>query len=282
MRDHRSGFLLPSVLCLGALLALGGPLFAERLPIRSYTVEDGLASDSIKDIFRDSRGYLWIATILDGLSRFDGERFVNYGEEDGLPHARVLDLLEARDGTYWVATHGGLARFVPARAPGRPAFERVPLPGVAAGEPVRALFEDRAGRIWVSVLDRVVVLTSRDGRFETRSVRVGHDFPSPPRYAFDMAESEDGSLWAATERGIARRLPDGRWILYPLVSRRYPFPLRDEVERNTPRKIRFDQQGNLWIAAPQGVIVFRPGPRRTCGAGSRSPWRTGPSAKVPS
>src|SRR5262249_25593400 len=79
------------------------------------------ASDSVIDILRDSRGYLWFAT-TDGVSRFDGERFTSYGEESGLPHSRVEQVLETRDGTIWVATHGGLARFIPARKPGQPTF----------------------------------------------------------------------------------------------------------------------------------------------------------------
>ncbi|HKG59454.1 MAG TPA: two-component regulator propeller domain-containing protein, partial [Pyrinomonadaceae bacterium] len=50
---------------------------AKTLPVRVFTAADGLGSSFINDLMRDSRGFLWFAT-RDGLSRFDGIRFVTY------------------------------------------------------------------------------------------------------------------------------------------------------------------------------------------------------------
>src|ERR1700732_1553573 len=85
---------------------------AERLPIKTYTVADGLAHNAINKIVRDSRGFLWFCT-ADGLSRFDGYEFTNYSTNEGLPHPYVSDLLETRKGKYGIATNGGLVRFNP-------------------------------------------------------------------------------------------------------------------------------------------------------------------------
>jgi ligand-binding sensor domain-containing protein len=91
----------PSILCLILPLLFLGPdvLPAEQLPIRTYTIPDGLAHNHINRIRQDSRGYLWFCTD-GGLSVFDGYRFTNYTTEDGLPHPWVNDLLETRDGAY--------------------------------------------------------------------------------------------------------------------------------------------------------------------------------------
>ena len=69
----------------------------ERLPIKTYTTADGLAQNVVNRIVRDSRGFLWFCT-EDGLSRYDGYSFTNYGVEQGLPGAQVRDLLETREG----------------------------------------------------------------------------------------------------------------------------------------------------------------------------------------
>src|SRR5687768_5352760 len=53
---------------------------AKTLPVRIFTAADGLGSSFINDLMRDSRGFLWFAT-RDGLSRFDGIRFVTYQVE---------------------------------------------------------------------------------------------------------------------------------------------------------------------------------------------------------
>src|SRR5499426_4010833 len=80
-----------------AILLVSTPIQAERLPIKVYTTVDGLASNQINKIVRDSRGFLWFCT-TDGLSQFDGDRFKNYTQDQGLPHRNVNDLLETRSG----------------------------------------------------------------------------------------------------------------------------------------------------------------------------------------
>jgi len=92
------------------LLLVAGTAKAERLPLKAYTVADGLAHNEINKIVRDSRGFLWFCT-AEGLSRFDGYAFTNYGTGEGLPHGVVNDFLETRGGEIWLATNGGLVRF---------------------------------------------------------------------------------------------------------------------------------------------------------------------------
>src|SRR5215207_6539527 len=75
---------------------------AEHLPIKTYTVADGLLRDSVKKIKQDSRGFLWFCTV-DGISRFDGYEFTSYTVSDGLPERHVNDFLETRGGEIWIA-----------------------------------------------------------------------------------------------------------------------------------------------------------------------------------
>ncbi|HJQ22905.1 MAG TPA: two-component regulator propeller domain-containing protein [Blastocatellia bacterium] len=78
---------------LGATLTLAGIIKAERLLVKAYTTANGLAQNTVNRIVRDSRGFLWFCT-EDGLSRYDGYTFTNYGVEQGLPDNQVRDLLE--------------------------------------------------------------------------------------------------------------------------------------------------------------------------------------------
>ncbi len=90
---------------------------AEQLPIRIYRTADGLARDTVDAIVTDKNGYLWFGTD-EGLSRFDGYEFTNYGVNEGLPHAVVSALLVTSDGGLWIGTGRGLCRFNPEnRAP---------------------------------------------------------------------------------------------------------------------------------------------------------------------
>ena len=171
-RQSRAAFLAaPALLSWLLLSAMASSAMAERLPLRKYTTEDGLAHARVRRIVRDPRGFLWFCTV-DGLSRFDGAEFVTYRTGDGLPDPWVTDVLATRDGAYWVATNAGVAIFDPfarAAANDRPPstddrarqfFTRVASEGSPAHRQVRVLLEDRAGRIWaggqggLSILDR--------------------------------------------------------------------------------------------------------------------------------
>src|SRR5438067_12720600 len=89
---------------------------AQRLPLKPYTVADGLPNNVINKIVRDSRSFLWFCT-GEGLSRFDGYSFTNFGVNQGLPHAIVNDFLETRSGELWIATNAGLVLFNPKGEP---------------------------------------------------------------------------------------------------------------------------------------------------------------------
>src|SRR2546428_2041332 len=114
--SKRRLFALRLAWCASLLLAMSQLTAGERLPLKPYTTADGLGHNNINKIVRDSRGFLWFCTD-EGLSRFDGYSFTNFGMEQGLPHASVNDLLETRGGDYWVATGGGLVRFNPKGVP---------------------------------------------------------------------------------------------------------------------------------------------------------------------
>ena len=66
----------PCVVSIVAWLGLLSVALAERLPVRQYTVADGLAQGTVWAMHQDARGFLWLAT-SDGLSRFDGYGFTN-------------------------------------------------------------------------------------------------------------------------------------------------------------------------------------------------------------
>jgi ligand-binding sensor domain-containing protein len=88
VRPLSCGVLLTSSLLVAAGFAT---VSADRLPVRAYSSSDGLGHDRVLCVVQDSHGLLWFCT-ADGLSRFDGRRFVNYGEAQGLPAPPVASL----------------------------------------------------------------------------------------------------------------------------------------------------------------------------------------------
>lgn len=74
-----------------------------------YDVGDGLVHDKVLDITEDQFGNLWAATLLGGLSKFNGVTFENYTIRDGLASNFIRDILVDNDGNLWAATARGLS-----------------------------------------------------------------------------------------------------------------------------------------------------------------------------
>lgn len=82
--------------------------FATSYYFRTIDVKDGLADYFVRDITRDSRGYIWISTI-NGLSRYDGYRFHNYMPMNyGAYGNDVRFVRETADQTLWMLCSGNL------------------------------------------------------------------------------------------------------------------------------------------------------------------------------
>ena len=68
----------------------------------------GLSYDSIREIYQDSRGYVWIGTYK-GLSRYDGTRFKNYDRDDfGVTSDFINVIREDAEGNLWIGTDNGV------------------------------------------------------------------------------------------------------------------------------------------------------------------------------
>jgi ligand-binding sensor domain-containing protein len=188
-----------------ALLCLLLPLLvhAEHLPIRIYRTSDGLALDAINAIATDKYGYVWIGT-WDGISRFDGNEFFNYGQAEGLPADTVTSFLATRDGVQWIGTTKGLCRYNPESQSAGQRFT-VYLPGEVRESPsIVSLGEDRDGSILCGTRTGLYRLwrSPSEARFE--KVLFGE---SDGKLTDALLVDGAGVLWFTTGHGLSRRAP---------------------------------------------------------------------------
>ncbi len=79
---------------------------AQDYPTLHFTKEDGLPSNTIYNIYRDSKNFLWVATDK-GIARYNGIRFESFTTTNGLPDNEVFFFQEDYFGRLWLGTYNG-------------------------------------------------------------------------------------------------------------------------------------------------------------------------------
>ncbi|MEO7538507.1 MAG: two-component regulator propeller domain-containing protein [Pyrinomonadaceae bacterium] len=235
-------YLLP-IAILFLLLAATVP--GQRLPVKTYSVADGLLRDYVYKIRQDSRGFLWFCT-PGGLSRFDGYSFTNFTNENGLPGRYVNDFLETRSGTIWVATSRGLARLDPNGtdgAAGGKLFSAF-VPDDLRARNILNLFEDAAGNVFAGTGDGLFRVRMSGVQIELEKVSLiepGNGFLEITAIIGDR----HGALWLGTfSNGLIRVAADGRVDQFSIAS---------GLPGSNIESLLVDNEGRLWVGMRAGV-----------------------------
>jgi ligand-binding sensor domain-containing protein/signal transduction histidine kinase len=238
-----------------AIVGAAATLSAERLPVKTYTTADGLARNRVQRIVTDSRGLIWIAT-SEGLSQFDGYRFINYGTRDGLASRVINDLLEARDGAYWVATDEGLCRFHPKMA--QHLFTLYHHLDPLYLHSINELVQDSSGAIWAAT-DAGLYRETNPARSPSEDHPEWIDLGMPRTGDFAAMRAvmldRQGSLWVGGAGGLFRRYPDGRVESYSTAN---------GLPSTFVETLLEDSQGRIWAGTRLGLcrLASDPSPGR--------------------
>jgi PAS domain S-box-containing protein len=258
---------LRSELLLSLLLGMSTLILAERPPIKTYTTADGLVRDEVGRIVRDSKGFLWFCT-TEGLSRYDGYTFTNFGPDQGVPGRIVNDLIETHSGVYWVATSKGLCRFRP---------EPLAQTGTGAGtrfvfdysgedtrgRAITTVLEDHTGVVWFGGPNGLFRLDQHQGKWVCSRVDL-KDAAASSGSVLDvrgLLEDRRGALWISASSGLYRRRPDG-------VMER--FGEREGISGAVlGQALLEDRGGQIWIGTVRGLYQLVPQPAPNSGVVAR-------------
>ncbi len=92
------------VFFLLAYLFISVNAIAQQYPFVYYTPKDGLVNSRVRSIKQDSMGRMYFIT-YGGLSVYDGTRFMNYRQDNGLANDLVNDIAEVGADSILVATN---------------------------------------------------------------------------------------------------------------------------------------------------------------------------------
>jgi len=221
---------------LGRAWALDPAKSVREYGIHHWKEEDGLPDYTINTITQTADGYLWFGTFA-GLVRFDGARFTLYttANTPALKSDYIWALLDDGRGNLWIGTGGGLTHLRDGR------FSTwTPREGLPAAS-VRALHQDRRGRLWLGMRRGGLAVFS-DGRFQRLP-------GTEPLEASDVSAiwvDREEAVWVGTASGLFR-LAGGR------------LEQRTEIPATNIHCLREDSRGALWIATEEGLFRYQDG-----------------------
>lgn len=131
----------------------------------NYLDLDGLPSTTLYDMVQDRQGALWIATD-NGISRFDGTHFRNYGPEAGLNDVSIIHLYRDRFDRIWGLGYNGTLSCIERE-------KVVPTGSLNAvlkqnlNEYIDKLYIDSIGQVWLATRNGGVYLVDTAGNFQT-------------------------------------------------------------------------------------------------------------------
>ncbi len=214
----------------------------QYIPSENYTLENGLAHSNVLRLFQDSGGYLWLGTQY-GISRFDGESFLNYTTSDGLAGNTVMSMNELPDGALLVGSHRGGMSVI---RQGKVYPYRVEN-DIPSG--ILYTIADRRGRMWIINKGGIGGGSWECGYIDSNRYHpfLLHTFlgEQKPVEVYRVMALADSSVVLATERGAFIVSAAGQ---VALLSSGITEPVYVTVQ---------DTQGALWFGAKDKLYIVR-------------------------
>jgi len=245
-------FLISKSILLGVLFILSSIIPSKAQRYERYQVidvQDGLTSNYVDCIYKDSRGFTWIGT-WDGLNRYDGYDVVQYKadvvDSTKLMGNWIFKIFEDRNNRLWICTNNGLSLYNYERD----CFERINDLSFIS---IKAIVQSQDNHLWISTINGLV-----EYDFDRNRV-VNRYFERDTLNDNDYAELSDilldslDNLWIGTySKGFLHFNTKSKKVTD------YVFKVDNSPTiSNKIKTMSFDTKGNLWVGSfDSGLAVF--------------------------
>ena len=176
------------------------------MKFRRLDTPDGLSSSQINNIFRDSRGYVWISTPY-GLNRYDGYRvktfYSNQRDTTTMRDNYCDRIYEAHDGKLWMRQGMGYCVYDPVTESfERNAAREFAKMGLDCG--VEWLYIDSKKRLWVKDYENAIYCYHPEAKGDKKvvKIRIGYGQNEfSPNYGISTVADYGDKLLVVTNNG---------------------------------------------------------------------------------
>lgn len=215
----------------------GGLIRYDGTTFRNYSTEDAIPSSSIRALYEDSRGRLWVGTNDRGVYLYENKEFIHCEYENEQDFLSVRSFAEDSAGNLYVGTTSGLARIEDNRL--------FVVNDAACGMTVYSLAVDENDILWACIDDGIAMLLDSKGKL----VYTFHsDVLEADLYCAGTAK--DGTLYLGTSENLIYRV---EFSDKEYKEDSFTFYKYRTGEVSTANNIAQDEEGNIWVAALNGT-----------------------------
>lgn len=238
--------------------------------------DERMKPEDVTSIYKDTKGDIWFCS-YNGIAKYDGNKVVYLGTDDGLPDPENLTIIEDKKGVFWLGGTKGLVRFDGKSFThvktigGSPVLTNIrsisessdgslwitdgtviqrikensvsnyPLPFKVSQNSIRQVFVDSKNRIWAPTINGLYY-------FENESFRkYGANSILQKEYILRVHETKGGRLWFSV-RDFGLVSYDGK--VYQELSE------KNGLSTGLVYTVFQDNEENIWFGTDEGIDFY--------------------------
>ena len=217
----------------------------ENFNFKNITIEDGLSQSTVKTIYQDSKGYIWIGTD-DGLNRYNGYEFKHYNHDEynknSIANDYICDIAEDKNGYIWVSTTNGLSRIDTDKDEIKNYYSEKDNGNLLDSNIWRILYT-REGKLIVFGINGVNLYDEEKDTFNSIMSK-SNELQS--QYIYSVKEDSNAHIWVGTNKGLIELDKDLNLVKH----------YKDTIGNFAVYNVYDDSKGSLWVCT-LGNGLFR-------------------------
>ena len=230
---------LLKIIVLIILLVAKQSSFAQTYDFRNFNVEEGLAQSMVLSMCQDRYGNIWFGTNGGGVSKYDGNKFVNITENDGLANNVVFSITELTNGIILFGTNGGVSIY-----DGK-TFLNLTVKDKLPDNRVYKIIQDKNEKIWIGTSKGACLLENN------KIVPFKKDTLLNKSNVWTICSDKSNNIWfGTTERGV---------IKYNTSTDKFSnYDFSQGLQSNFVRTIYEKNDGYIYVGTIVGINKISP------------------------
>ena len=217
----------------------------ENFNFKNITIEDGLSQSTVKTIYQDIKGYIWVGTDA-GLNKYNGYEFKQYKHDEynknSISHNYIIDITEDKNGHIWVSTISGLTRIDTDKDEIKNYYSEKDNGNLLDSNRWR-LLTSKEGKLIVFGINGVNLYDEEKDTFNSIALKENN---LNTAVIYSEEEDSNGHIWVGTDKGLVELDKNLNLIK----------SYEDTIGEVEVYNIYDDLKGNLWVCT-LGNGLFR-------------------------